>query len=359
MKCGGIFDLDAKRERLAQLDARRLEPGFWDNQQLAASINQEHATIAQLIADFAAAVHALEDLNELWALLQDESELESGEHYLELLAELQQATDKVQHLELEALLDGEYDNQPALVTIHAGAGGVESCDWAEMLYRMYTLWAPREGLEAHLTDLREGDVAGLLSVTTRVSGRHAYGYLKVESGVHRLVRISPFDKNKRRHTSFASVDVIPELPASFDVAISDEDIKVDVFRSSGAGGQHVNKTNSAVRLTHLPTGIVVSCQNERSQHQNRDVAMLQLKSKLVAIMQREHKERIEDLRGVQTDIGWGNQIRSYVLQPYQMIKDLRTGMETGNAQRVLDGEITPFIWAGLKWLREQRSAQVV
>lgn len=289
-------------------------------------------------------------------MLQEEGAAEGGEYYNQFEQELQDISVRLQHLELDALLDGEYDNQPALVTIHAGAGGVESCDWAEMLYRMYTLWAPREGLEPHVTDEREGEVAGVLSITLRVTGRHAFGLLKVESGVHRLVRISPFDKNKRRHTSFASVDVIPELPATAEIEIDENDLKTDVFRSSGAGGQHVNKTSSAVRITHLPTGIVVTCQNERSQHQNRDVAIVQLKSKLAAIMLREHKERIEDLRGVQTEIAWGSQIRSYVLQPYQLIKDLRTGMETGNAQRVLGGELTPFIWAGLKWLREQRAA---
>jgi len=329
-------------------------PGFWDNPAAASEVNQEISAIEQNLQEFETTAQAVEEASGLWEVLQAENAAESGEHLEQFIDELQRVAASVQHLELEALLDGEYDNQPALVTIHAGAGGVESCDWAEMLYRMYALWAPREDLELHVTDQREGEVAGVLSITLRISNRHAYGYMKVESGVHRLVRISPFDKNKRRHTSFASVDVIPELPPTVDIQIDDNDLKVDVFRASGAGGQHVNKTSSAVRITHIPTGIVVTCQNERSQHQNREVAMVQLKSKLAAIMQREHKERIEDLRTVQTDIAWGSQIRNYVMQPYQMVKDLRTGMESGNAQRVLDGELTPFIWAGLKWLREQR-----
>jgi peptide chain release factor 2 len=356
MECGGIFDLDAKRARLTQLEALRGAPGFWDSPALAAETNQEISAIEQALQEFQVTAQAVEEASGLWEVLQAENAAESGEHYEQFLAELQRVAANVQHLELESLLDGEYDNQPALVTIHAGAGGVESCDWAEMLYRMYALWGPGEGLALHVTDQREGEVAGVLSITMRISGRHAYGYMKAESGVHRLVRLSPFDKNKRRHTSFASVDVIPELPATVDIQIDENDVKMDVFRSSGAGGQHVNKTSSAVRITHIPTGIVVTCQNERSQHQNREVALVQLKSKLAALLQREHKERIEDLRGVQTEIAWGSQIRNYVLQPYQLVKDLRTGMESGNAQRVLDGDLTPFIWAGLKWLREHRGS---
>jgi peptide chain release factor 2 len=352
-RCGGIFDLPAKRARVAELERNRENPAFWADPQLSAAVNQEFGTLEQELSHFDTATQALSDVQELWQLLQEENEAEAGEHFQSFLTELERLSDLVQHLELEALLDGPYDNQPALLTIHAGAGGDESCDWAEMLYRMYTLWAPREKLQFEVTDQREGDVAGILSLTLSVTGRHAYGLLKNESGVHRLVRISPFDKNRRRHTSFASVDVVPELPPSAEVTIDESEMKTDVYRSSGAGGQHVNKTSSAVRITHIPTGIVVTCQNERSQHKNREHALLQLKSKLYALMLREHKEHIEDLRGVQTDIGWGNQIRNYVLQPYQMIKDLRTGMETGNVQRVLDGDLTPFLWAALKWQKQQ------
>jgi peptide chain release factor 2 len=330
------------------------EDSFWDDVNAATKTNQEAAVLSERMKLFEKAHAHLEDLQTHWELLQDAGETEGGENYVEFEAELQGLTDELARLEVEALLDGEYDNQPALVTIHAGAGGTESCDWAEMLYRMYSLWAPREGLQLAITDFREGDPAGVQSITFRLTGRHAYGYLRTESGVHRLVRISPFDAAKRRHTSFASVDVIPELPETADVPLNEDDIKLDVFRSSSAGGQHVNKTSSAVRLTHLPTGIIVSCQNERSQHQNRAVAMLQLKSKLAALLREQHQERIEDLRSVQTDIAWGNQIRSYVLHPYQMVKDLRSGHETSGAQRVLDGELTPFIWAGLRWMRQQR-----
>ncbi len=330
------------------------EDSYWDDVNSATKANQEAAVLSERMQLYEQALAHLEDLHSHWSLLQEVGETEGSAHYTEFETELQGLTVELARLEVEALLDGEYDNQPALVTIHAGAGGTESCDWAEMLYRMYALWAPREGLQLAITDFRAGDPAGVQSITFRITGRHAYGYLRSESGVHRLVRISPFDAAKRRHTSFASVDVIPELPETADVPLNEDDIKMDVFRSSSAGGQHVNKTSSAVRLTHLPTGIIVSCQNERSQHQNRAVAMLQLKSKLAVLLREQHKERIEDLRSVQTDIAWGNQIRSYVLHPYQMVKDLRSGHETSSAQRVLDGELTPFIWAGLRWMRQQR-----
>jgi len=267
---------------------------------------------------------------------------------------VQELSKRLQSLEVEGLLDREYDDQPALVTLRAGAGGDDSMDFAEMLYRMYAMWAPREKLKLEVLSEHRGEIAGIQSMTFRAAGRHPYGMFRAEKGTHRLVRISPFDNTRRRHTSFVGVDIIPELPENTDIELDEKDIKMDVFRASSAGGQHVNKTSSAVRLTHLPTGIVVSCQNERSQHMNRQVALVHLKSKLAALMQELHKERIEDLRGVQTDIAWGNQIRSYVLHPYQLVKDLRTGYETGNAQKVLDGELTAFIWAGLKWQREQR-----
>lgn len=282
---------------------------------------------------------------------EDEAELAS------IAEEIQRVGGRIQVLELEGLLDGEYDDDPALVTLRAGAGGDDSCDFVEMLFRMYGMWAERERLKIEVTHEHRGERAGIQSLTFRARGRHAYGLLKAEKGTHRLVRISPFDNTRRRHTSFVGVDVIPELAEDVDVEIEEKEIKMDVFRASSAGGQHVNKTSSAVRLTHLPTGIVVSCQNERSQHLNRQTALRHLKSRLMALMLELKKERIEDLRGVQTDITWGTQIRSYVLQPYQLVKDLRTEYETSSAQRVLDGELTPFIWAGLKWLRQQREQQ--
>lgn len=328
--------------------------GFWEDVANATRINQEASGWKEQLGLFRKTGAHIEDLRLHWQLLLEANEPEGSAHYSEFEQELHGLTSEIARLEIEMLLDGEFDNQPADVTIHAGAGGTESCDWAEMLYRMYAFWAQTEELKLSVTDQREGDVAGVQSITFRLSGRHAYGYMKGESGVHRLVRISPFDSAHKRHTSFASVDVIPELPETAEVALNEDEIKMDVFRSSSAGGQHVNKTSSAVRLTHLPTGIIVSCQNERSQHQNRAVALVQLKSKLAALMREQHKERIEDLRSTQTDIAWGNQIRSYVLHPYQMVKDLRTGHETSSAQRVLDGELTPFIWASLRWLRQNR-----
>jgi peptide chain release factor 2 len=328
--------------------------GFWEDVSNATRTNQEASGWKERLGLFRRTGAHIEDLHLHWQLLLEDGEPEGGENYAEFELELQGLTEEMSRLEVEMLLDGEYDNQPADITIHAGAGGNESCDWVEMLYRMYAFWAQAEKLKINVTDQRDGDVAGLQSITFRLSGRHAYGYMKGESGVHRLVRISPFDSAHKRHTSFASVDVVPELPETAEVELNEDDIKMDVYRSSSAGGQHVNKTSSAVRLTHIPTGIIVSCQNERSQHQNRAVAMVQLKSKLAALMREQHKERIEDLRSVQTDIAWGNQIRSYVLHPYQMVKDLRTGHETSSAQRVLDGELTPFIWASLRWLRQHR-----
>ncbi len=273
---------------------------------------------------------------------------EGNSDYDESARALATLAEKVGRASLLALLSGKHDDAPALVTIHAGAGGTESHDWVDMLTRMYVLWAERGGHSAKILSLLPGDVAGTKSITIEFDGRLAYGLLRSEHGVHRLVRISPFDSNSRRHTSFASVDVVPKIEEDAEIEIDDKDLRVDTYRASGAGGQHVNKTSSAIRITHLPTGIVVSCQNERSQHLNRLVAMKILKSKLAAIMREEQKEKLEDLRGAVKDIAWGNQIRSYVLHPYQMVKDLRTGYETGNAQRTLDGDIEPFMFAFLK-----------
>ncbi len=268
----------------------------------------------------------------------------------EVKGNVKKLSKKIDNLEVESLLSGKHDKDNAIITIHPGAGGTESQDWAEMLYRMYSMWAEKNDYKLEELDYLEGDGAGLKSVTFSVSGENSYGYLKGESGVHRLVRISPFDSAGRRHTSFASVEVIPEISDDVEVIINPEDLRVDTYRSSGAGGQHVNKTESAIRITHIPTNIVVSCQTQRSQIQNRETAMKMLKSKLLELKERENKEKIEDLKGVQREIAWGSQIRSYVFCPYTMVKDHRTNYETGNVEAVMNGEINEFINAYLKSL---------
>ena len=268
----------------------------------------------------------------------------------EVKGNVKKLSKKIDNLEVESLLSGKHDKDNAIITIHPGAGGTEAQDWAEMLYRMYSMWAEKNDYKLEELDYLEGDGAGLKSVTFSVSGENSYGYLKGESGVHRLVRISPFDSAGRRHTSFASVEVIPEISDDVEVIINPEDLRVDTYRSSGAGGQHVNKTESAIRITHIPTNIVVSCQTQRSQIQNRETAMKMLKSKLLELKERENKEKIEDLKGVQREIAWGSQIRSYVFCPYTMVKDHRTNYETGNVEAVMNGEINEFINAYLKSL---------
>ncbi len=267
------------------------------------------------------------------------SEVKSG--YKELV-------EKLENIKLETLLSGKYDRLNAIVTLHSGAGGTEAQDWCEMLYRMYNMWAEKRGFKTSVIDCLDGEEAGIKSITFSVEGLNAYGYMKSEKGVHRLVRISPFDSAARRHTSFASCEVIPELDEELDVEINPEDLRIDTYRSSGAGGQHINKTESAIRITHIPTGIVVTCQNERSQHKNKDTAMKVLKAKLVEIAEREQKDKIDDLKGVQTEIAWGSQIRSYVFHPYNMVKDHRTNFETGNVNAVMNGELDGFINAYLK-----------
>lgn len=255
---------------------------------------------------------------------------------------------RLEEMRLETLLSGPYDKNSAILTLHAGAGGTEAQDWCEMLLRMYTRWAERRGYKVTTLDYLDGEEAGVKSVTIEIEGLNAYGYAKAEKGVHRLVRISPFDSSGRRHTSFASVEVMPVIEDDIEININPEDLRVDTYRSSGAGGQHINKTESAIRITHLPTGIVVTCQNERSQHKNRETAMKMLKSKLIEVAEREHKEKIEDLKGVQMEIGWGSQIRSYVFHPYSMVKDHRTNFETGNTGAVMDGDLDGFIQEYLK-----------
>lgn len=281
-----------------------------------------------------------EDLYTLVMLAIEEDDESVFEEIKESLSALKETFET---MKLETLLSGKYDKNNAILTLHAGAGGTEAQDWCEMLYRMYTRWADRRGFKVETLDYLDGDEAGIKSVTFQIDGLNAYGYAKCEKGVHRLVRISPFDASGRRHTSFASLEVTPEIDDEIEVDISPEDLKVDTYRASGAGGQHINKTESAIRITHIPTGIVVTCQNERSQHKNRATAMKMLKSKLVEIAEREQKEKIEDLKGVQMDNGWGSQIRSYVFHPYSMVKDHRTNHETGNTGAVMDGELDGFI----------------
>jgi peptide chain release factor 2 len=288
------------------------------------------------------------DLIELAELVEDDESSDAAD----IRKELDDIEAAYRILELETLLSGEHDSANAILEINAGAGGTEACDWADMLLRMYLRWAERRGFKSEVLNSVPGDVAGSKSVTVRFEGANAYGYLKNERGVHRLVRISPFDANKRRHTSFAAVDVIPEIEDDVEISINPDEIRVDTYRSSGAGGQHVNKTDSAVRITHIPTGIVVTCQNERSQHKNRDVAMKVLAAKLGEIQREENEQRVAELRGDVRAIEWGNQMRSYVFQPYTMVKDHRTGHETGDVMRVMDGDMDDFMQSALKSLRK-------
>ena len=266
----------------------------------------------------------------------------------EVEQETKEFIDEFEKTKIETLLSGEYDKNNAIVKINAGAGGTESCDWASMLYRMYTRWAESKGYKTEVLDFLDGDEAGIKSITFQVNGENAYGYLKSEKGVHRLVRISPFDSGGRRHTSFASLEVLPEITEDIELDIKQEDLRIDTYRASGAGGQHINKTDSAIRITHIPTNIVVTCQSERSQTMNKETAMKMLKSKLLDLKEKEHKDKIEDLKGIQQEIAWGSQIRSYVFCPYTMVKDHRTNYETGNVQAVMDGEINEFIESYLK-----------
>lgn len=333
------------KEEIEDLDGKAAAEGFWDDMESAQKILQRSSALKAKLADYEALVTEYHDAMTMVELANEEGD-ES------LLADCTADVDKVQsHMEaqrLATLLSGEYDAKNAILTFHAGAGGTEAQDWAEMLYRMYTHWAERHGFKYKILDYLDGDEAGLKSASIEIEGLNAFGYLKGESGVHRLVRVSPFDSSGRRHTSFAALEVIPEIDDDVEVEIRPEDLKVDTYRSSGAGGQHVNKTESAVRITHIPTGIVVACQNERSQHQNREVAMKMLISKLIQIKEQAHLERIEDIKGEQMQIGWGSQIRSYVFMPYTLVKDHRTNYESGNINAVMDGDLDGFINAYLK-----------
>ena len=322
-------------------------PDFWTDAQVSTNKMKELKSMKDDVS-------IIDKLEDLYKEIEDYIELGNEEEDQEIVATvgllLEEFENDLETLRMKTLLSGEYDGDSAIVTLHSGAGGVEACDWVQMLYRMYSRWASDAGFSVEELDYQEGDEAGIKSVTFQVNGENAYGYLKSEKGIHRLVRISPFNAQGKRQTSFASCDVMPDIEEDVDVEIKDEDIRIDTYRSSGAGGQHINKTSSAIRITHFPTGIVVTCQNERSQFQNKDKAMQMLKTKLLLLKQEENAAKASGIRGEVSEIGWGNQIRSYVLQPYTMVKDLRTGEESGNADAVLDGKLTPFMNAYLKWL---------
>ncbi len=337
--------LERDREKLKELETQSSEPGFYDDMEASQKILQKIKGLNTKINAYEALYSSWEDAVTLVDLAISEEDDTLLEEISSSYRALRQTLDSMR---LDALLSGPYDKNNAILTLHAGAGGTEAQDWAEMLLRMYQRFAERRGFSVRVLDFLSGDEAGIKSATILIEGMNAYGYLKCEKGVHRLVRISPFDASGRRHTSFASLEVMPEIDDDIDVQINPDDIRVDTFRSSGAGGQHINKTDSAIRITHIPTGVVVACQNERSQHQNRETAMKMLKSKLIEIAEREQKEKIEDIKGVQKEIAWGSQIRSYVFHPYSMAKDHRTNFEIGNIGSVMDGDIDDFINAYLK-----------
>lgn len=337
--------LEKMQADIQELEAQQAVDGFWDDVAASQKILQRTSSLKNKVSAYKKLQQDYDDTLVMIGLSDEEEDLE-------LLPECLESVDKFEKdldaMTLSTLLNGEYDSKNAILTFHAGAGGTEAQDWAQMLFRMYCRWGERHGFKVTTLDYLDGDEAGLKSASILIEGENAYGFMKSETGIHRLVRVSPFDAAGRRHTSFASLEVMPEIDDTVEVEIAPEDIKMDVYRSSGAGGQKVNKTSSAVRLTHVPTGIVVSCQVERSQHQNREVAMRMLKSKLLEIKEREHLDKISDIKGDQKEIGWGNQIRSYVFMPYTLAKDNRTGFEMGNINAVMDGDIDGFITAYLK-----------
>ncbi|MCL2538728.1 MAG: peptide chain release factor 2 [Oscillospiraceae bacterium] len=348
LKAANVTGLKAQ---LDELEEKTMEPDFWSNPEDSKAVLTKQSALKSRIADMERLSELNDDVETLIAIAE---EADDEELMADIEAALRLFMATVEKERLATLFFGEYDANNAILTFHAGAGGTEAQDWAEMLYRMYNRYAAANGYKTTVLDYQDGDEAGLKSASILLEGRNAYGCLKSENGVHRLVRISPFDASGRRHTSFASLEVMPEISEDSQVNIRDDDLRVDTFRSSGAGGQHVNKTESAIRITHLPTGIVVSCQNQRSQHQNRDVAMKMLKSKLLQIKEQEHLERIEDIKGNQMEIGWGSQIRSYVFMPYTLVKDHRSGYEQGNVNAVMDGDLDGFIYAYLTMISKQR-----
>ena len=321
-------------------------PDFWDNAEASQMKMKQLKSLKDDIETYHNLETQMEDMETMIEMGYEENDPEIVPEIQEMLDEFQASFDSIR---VKTLLSGEYDGENAIIKLNAGAGGTEACDWCGMLYRMYSRWAEKKGFALEVLDYLDGDEAGVKSVTFQVNGENAYGYLKSEKGVHRLVRISPFNAAGKRQTSFASCDVMPDIKDDIEVEIADEDIRIDTYRASGAGGQHINKTDSAIRITHLPTGIVVQCQNERSQHKNKDQAMKMLKTKLYLLKQQQHLEKLSDIRGDVGDNGWGNQIRSYVLQPYTMVKDHRTNFESGNPSAVLDGDLDGFMNAYLAW----------
>ena len=346
------LDLEGRKTRIAEIDAIISAPDFWNNPEGGQAIMQEKKRLESKVDHYNSLAGKMDDLEVMIELAKEENDADLEQDIVDTLADISKDLDA---FELETILNGEYDDNNAILSIHPGAGGTESQDWAEMLYRMYVRWAERHGYKVDVLDYLDGDEAGIKSVTLMISGENAYGYLKSEKGVHRMVRISPFDASGRRHTSFTAVEVMPEVENDTTIEIDDKDLKVDTYRSSGAGGQHVNKTESAVRITHIPTGIVVQCQNERSQIQNRATAMKMLTSRLVEEKIKQQEAEIARLQGEQQDIGWGSQIRSYVFHPYTLVKDHRTNYEKGNVNAVMDGDIDEFINA---WLKQQAAKQL-
>ena len=329
-------------------------PDFWDDAEVSQKKMKELKDMKDDMETYQNLVTQMEDMETMIEMGYEENDPALIPEIQEMLDEFQKDFDNIR---IKTLLSGEYDSENAIIKLNAGAGGTEACDWCGMLYRMYSRWADKKGFTLEVLDYLDGDEAGIKSVTFQVNGTNAYGYLKSEKGVHRLVRISPFNAAGKRQTSFVSCDVMPDIDENIDIEINPDDLRIDTYRSSGAGGQHINKTSSAIRITHLPTGIVVQCQNERSQHQNKDKAMQMLKAKLYLLKQQENAEKTSDIRGDVKDINFGNQIRSYVLQPYTMVKDHRTNKDVGNAQSVLDGNIDPFINAYLIWLSTGKKAE--
>jgi peptide chain release factor 2 len=348
---GGVFDVSKLAARQKELLEQSAKPDFWDRPDAAQAVLKELDRIKEQLVGYEGLRSRLEEAR-LFLTMAEEEGTDDSEAARETEAALDAARAELERQELQIMLGGEFDRLGAIVSIHPGAGGTEAQDWAEMLLRLYLRWAERRGYKTDLADLQPGDGAGIKSATFTVEGDYAYGYLKAEAGIHRLVRISPYDANARRHTSFASVFVFPAIDDKVEVIINPADLRVDTFRASGAGGQHVNKTDSAVRMTHIPTGIVVSCQNERSQHKNRAMAMKILRARLFELEERKKREQLEQFSKDKKEIAWGSQIRSYVLHPYQMVKDHRTGVEIGNTTAVLDGAIDPFIEAYLMGVRK-------